>query len=280
MNDNKALFLNEIIKTSNDIWEKGWAERNAGNISVRLAPEDLEHSGNFDFSAKWQQLNNRLPNLKGEFFLVSGTGKYIRNIQISPEKNLGIIEIDQTGEKFRVVWGYSDGGKPTSELSAHLKAHSVRKDLTNGLDRVVLHTHPTNVIALTYALDFDTYSLSKLLWEMHAECVVVFPEGVEFLPWMMAGSKEISDATAESFKKRSMVVWQFHGIFAVGQDLDTAFGLIDTAEKSAEIYLKVAQAGGVKNRLTLDRIDSIARNYGQIPAPDIMEYLKKMDEDK
>lgn len=34
----------------------------------------------------------------------------------------------------------------------------------------------------------DTYSLTKLLWEMHAECIVVFPEGVEYLPWMIAGS--------------------------------------------------------------------------------------------
>ena len=41
MSDTKH-FLNEIMKTSGDMWEKGWAERNAGNISVRLKEDDLE----------------------------------------------------------------------------------------------------------------------------------------------------------------------------------------------------------------------------------------------
>jgi rhamnulose-1-phosphate aldolase len=274
MQEKHTPFLAEIIKTSHDIWEKGWAERNAGNISVRMKPEEVEKADSFHFTSEWQALNKTLPNLASEFFLVSGTGRYIRNIPVAPEKNLGIIEINETGDKYRIVWGYTSGGKPTSELPAHLQAHSVRKELTNGVDRAIIHTHPTNIIALTYAMDLDTCSLSRLLWEMHAECIVVFPEGVEFLPWMMAGSQQIADATAEAFQKRNMVIWQFHGIFATGRNLDTAFGLIDTAEKSAEIYLKAAALGPIKNKFTLDQLNAIARNFGQVPAPDIFEKLK------
>ena len=35
-----------------------------------------------------------------------------------------------------------------------------------------------------------------------------------------------------------LVVWAQHGIYGAGADLDETFGLIETAEKGAEIYMK------------------------------------------
>ena len=268
----KKCFMEEIIKTSSDMWEKGWAERNAGNISVRLKEDDLKSSILNQNSEQWINLNKPLKNLTGEFFLVSGTGRYLRNIQCAPDKNLGIIEINDMGNAYRVVWGYTVGGGPTSELPAHLQAHSIRKDVTKGNDRAIIHTHPTNLIALTYALQLNTASITKLLWEMHAECIVVFPEGVEYLPWMMAGSDVIAEATARAFLKRNIVIWEYHGIFATGRNLDTAFGLIDTAEKAAEIYIKVASMGGVRQKLSMEQLKAIAANFKQVPAEDIMSF--------
>ena len=117
--------------------------------------------------------------------------------------------------------------------------------------------------------------MTKLLWEMHAECITVYPEGVEFLPWMMAGSIQIADATAKAFEKRNLVLWQFHGIFASAKDLDTAFGLIDTAEKASEIYFKVSSLGGVKNKLSLSQIKAIGENFNTIPDEEIFRNLSK-----
>ena len=37
-----------------------------------------------------------------------------------------------------------------------------------------------------------------------------------------------------------LVVWAQHGIYGAGRSLDEAFGLIETAEKAAEVYLKIA----------------------------------------
>ncbi len=273
MKNETPEFLKDILKTSDDIWSKGWAERNAGNLSLRLREEVLPEEKLLDFSSPWQNLSRPLPEIKNEFFLVSGTGKYIRNIQLEPEKNLGIIQLDENGARYRTVWGYSDGGRPTSELAAHLQAHAVKKVATEGSNRAIIHTHPTNIVALTYALDMDTCSITRLLWEMHAECIVVFPEGIEFLPWMMAGSDQIAEATAKAFQLRNLVIWQYHGIFGSGKDLDEAFGLIDTAEKAAEIYIKAASAGGIKHKLPLDKLVSIAENFGQHPAADILAEL-------
>ena len=153
--------------------------------------------------------------------------------------------------------------------------HEVRKEISKGVEHAVIHTHTPNIIALTYHDNFDTASLTELLWTHHVECIVVFPDGVCMLPWMMAGTEKIGRATAEAMKKHRMVVWQHHGIFATGRNLDEAFGLIHTAEKSADIYSKAMAMGGVKVKPDLNRLMEIAANFKQVPNPEIIQALKK-----
>ena len=62
---------------------------------------------------------------------------------------------------------------------------------------------------------------------------MVFPDGVGILPWMVPGTDEIGQATAQEMQKHSLVLCPFHGVFGSGPTLDETFGLIDTAEKSA-----------------------------------------------
>ena len=90
-------FLHEIIKTSRDIWTKGWAEANAGNISVRLVKETVDFQELPKRPREWVAMDAAVPDVAGEFFLVTGSGRYLRNIELYPEKNVGIIEIDETG---------------------------------------------------------------------------------------------------------------------------------------------------------------------------------------
>ena len=66
--------------------------------------------------------------------------------------------------------------------------------------------------------------------------MVVFPEGVGVLPWMLCGTKEIGEATAKKFHDFRAVLWSLHGIYGAGKSLDEAFGLVETIEKSATIY--------------------------------------------
>ncbi len=268
--EQKQSILVQLSKTCGDLAIKGWAERNAGNISVRLTEMEAAEF-ELDASTDWISLENPVPNLAKEVFYVTGTGKYLRNVPLSASANGGLLILDETGSRYRKVWGYENGANPTSELSAHLQAHGVRKTVSGGKDHVVLHTHPTNLVALTYAMQLDTKIMTRLLWEMHAECIVVFPEGVGYLPWMMAGSETIAGHTADMFKDRSMVVWEYHGIFASGEDLDEAFGLIDTAEKATGIYYAACQAGGVVKRPSADVLKAIAANFGKTPISGILE---------
>lgn len=270
MQDSFQKIISEIVKTSRDMWSKGWAEANAGNISLRLRPEIAQDETTFRPRSDWVALDMKFPNLAKEHFLISGTGMYLRNIEISPVDNVGVIELDDSGCKYRLLWGYESGCDPTSELLAHLEAQAVRKRVTEGTDRAVIHTHSPNLTALTYALDLDTLRISKLLWEMHTECIIIFPEGVEFVPWMLPGSLELAEATAKGLEKRRVILWQFHGVLATGDNLDAAFGLIDTAEKAAGIYLKASAAGRISNKLSTEQLEALVSRFALKPDPSIM----------
>ena len=92
---------------------------------------------------------------------MTGSGKYFRNIIVDPEVCLAIIELDETGTRYRIRWGLVEGGRPTSELPTHLMNHEVKKKLTNGRHRVIYHAHTTNTIALTFVLPLDDKVFTK-----------------------------------------------------------------------------------------------------------------------
>ncbi len=51
------------------------------------------------------------PTLDGEYFLVTGTGRYSKNVQYDPAANLNLIRLTDGGQTAALLWGCSDGGK-------------------------------------------------------------------------------------------------------------------------------------------------------------------------
>lgn len=64
--------------------------------------------------------------LEGKYFLVTGTGKYFKNVQVAPEVNLGLVRLTNGGETAQLLWGFADGGKFTSEFPAYMMSHAAR----------------------------------------------------------------------------------------------------------------------------------------------------------
>ena len=120
----------------------------------------------------------------------------------------------------------------------HLKCH-IERLKADPKHRLVIHCHPTNIICMTHVCPLDSNFITEQLWKMQTESIVVFPEGVAVLPWILCGGEEIGIATAEKMSEYRSVIWAQHGIFCTGQTLDEVFGLIETIEKAAEIYMKV-----------------------------------------
>lgn len=258
----KSNFLEDFKRMTHDAWQKGWHERNGGNISYRLTELDVQWIySELSFSSEWISLPMEVTNLANEYFLVTGSGKFIRNINIDIQANSGIIHLNHLGNAYQIVWGLTHGAKPTSELPTHLLSHAVKKTLTNGSHRVIMHSHLSNVIALTFVLPLESSTFTSLLWQMMTECPVVFPSGVGVVEWMVPGSVDIGIKTSELMNNHDVVVWAHHGVFGSGESMDFTFGLMDALEKSAEILVKVLSMGGIKQTITEENIQDLAKAF-------------------
>lgn len=234
----EAPFVREMVRTGSNMYRLGWDERNGGNISCMLDEEEVKIYLDVNNPIRTIDINFDAKELLGKYFIVTATGKYFKNVDLDPSTTLGVIKIVGNGTKADILWGYSDGGRPTSELPAHLMTHIERykKDPNH---RVVMHCHSTNTLAMTYVHELNERAFTRTLWQMSTECIVVFPDGVGILPWMLCGTDDIGRATAEKMKEFRLCIWASHGIFGTGRDLDEAFGLIETVEKAATVYIRV-----------------------------------------
>ena len=238
-------FVREMCETTANMYRLGWDERNGGNISYLL--DEKEVGEYLDLSQVLRTIPLMGVNeedfdaspLEGKIFIVTGTGKYFKNVEKDPETNLGIVRIGKGGKNIELLWGYKGGGRPTSEFPAHMMSHIARLKV-DPENRVVMHSHPTNTLAMNFVHDLDEKKFTHTLWEMCTECIVVFPEGVGVLPWMLCGTSEIGVATAKKMEQFRLVVWAMHGIYGAGKTMDETFGLIETVEKAAQIYMLTA----------------------------------------
>lgn len=268
-----AEFVKGFIRMADDGWNQGWHERNGGNLTYRIKSEEVELvKENFE-PKQWQAIGTTVPALANEYFLVTGSGKYFRNVSIKPEDSICIIEVDDKGENYRIVWGLVDGGRPTSELPSHLMNMEVKK-LQNPNYRVIYHAHTTNIIALTFVLPLDGKVFTRELWEMATECPVVFPSGIGVVDWMVPGGREIAVETSKLMAKHDLVIWAHHGMFAAGFDFDLTFGLMHTAEKSAEILVKMLSMQPNKRQtITPDEFRHLAKDFN-VELPEEFLYEK------
>ncbi len=240
-----APFVREMCETTANMYRLGWDERNGGNISYLLDEKEVDEyldTGKVLRSIPLMGVNEvdfDASPLEGKIFIVTGTGKYFKNVEKDPETNLGIVRIGKGGKNVELLWGYRGGGRPTSEFPAHMMSHMARLQV-DPENRVVMHSHPTHTLAMNYVHELNEKKFTHTLWEMSTECIVVFPEGVGVLPWMLCGTKTIGEATAEKMKKFRLVVWALHGIYGAGKTMDETFGLIETVEKAAQIYMLTA----------------------------------------
>ena len=260
-------FMKGFVRLCADGWLQGWHERNGGNLTYRMTDDEIKACKPF-FNAnpdEWVNMGVQADNLRGAYFVTTGSGRYMRNVQLDPAHNVGIVEINEAGDAWRIVWGLTDGGKPTSEFPSHFMNHSVRVDATDGECRVIYHAHPDNVIALTKVMPLDAREITRALWKAMTECIVVFPMGVGVVEWMVPGGADIAHATSELMKTYDAAIWAQHGLFCSGPDFDTTFGLMHTIEKAAKIHGQALMMNGCSgeflNTIDDDGLRAIAHDF-------------------
>lgn len=253
------------------MYRLGWDERNGGNISIMLDEKQVAEYLDTKNIICVLPIGFNAQELAGKYFIVTGTGKYFKNVEDDPETNLGIIRIAKDGINAELLWGYKDGGKFTSELPAHLMSHIARLKV-NPDNRVIMHTHPTYTIAMNTICAIDENDFTHRLWQINTESIVVFPDGIGILPWMVCGTREIGEATAKKMQEYRLVVWTNHGIYGAGKDLDETFGLIETVEKAAQIYM-LTEGHTRLNLISDEQLKAIAEYFKVSPKEGVFESI-------
>jgi len=229
----------EISKIAGYLWQKGWAERNAGNLSVNIS---RELSGTSTPHGKTIMLQPERSALAGQSFLLTASGSRMREIVNTSEEGFCLVRVNENGSSFQQTCQDSSMC-PTSELPAHLGIHEMLLKEKPEY-KAIVHTHCTELIALTHIRNYcSTASINRLLWSMHPETMLFAPKGMGFIPFTVPGTEKISKMTVETLRHHDIVVWEKHGVMAIGATISEAFDLIDLMAKAAGIFFTVRNAG-------------------------------------
>ena len=253
--------VDEIAEVSGYLWERGWAERNAGNFTVDvtdLLPGDMKNGNRFQYVT----LPISQPELAGRSFIVKVAGAPMRNVARHPRKHLLLITITADQSGYRVLWGGAGrASKPTSEFISHLKIHQYIRQ--KGLPLTTfLHTHPPHLIALSQIEKyFHEDIINHLLITMHPEVKICIPDGIGIAPYRCPGSEELADVTVTALQKHHVILWEKHGCAAAAADIAEAFDCIDIMEKAASIFFVCKSSGYLPQGISDEQLAEISDKF-------------------
>ncbi len=228
--------VEKVAEVAGYLWQKGWAERNGGNITVNVTAYIDGEMRAMPALAGPGPLGRTLPHLAGCWFYCKGTGRRMRDLARDPMANGSIIRISADGASYEIV---ADAPiAPTSELPSHLAVHDYL--LAQGSScRAVLHTHPTELVALSHVPKWlEKDAATQMLWSMIPETRLFCPRGLGIVPYFEPASQALADATIRTLDEgHDVVLWEKHGVLAVDTDIIEAFDQVDVLNKAAQIYL-------------------------------------------
>ena len=251
--------INEIAEVAGYLWQKGWAERNGGNITVNVTDEIDDEIRSLPAISDSIPIGRTLPHLKGYYFYCKGTNLRMRDLARHPMENGSIIRISDDCSNYVII--ADKPIKPTSELASHLSMHNYL--IGKGSDyKAALHTHPIDLIAMTHHPAFLKKDvLTNLLWSMIPETLAFCPLGLGIVPYALPGSFELADATIRELEEYDVVMWEKHGVCAVGKNIMEVFDEIDTLSKSAQIYLNAKSMGFEPEGLTIEQMRAMKKAF-------------------
>lgn len=251
----------QVAETAGYLWEKGWAERNGGNITVNVTKYVDEQMRSMPAISGVKQTGAVLPYLKGCWFYCKGTQKRMRDLARDPMANGSIIRILDDCASYEIV--ADNPVMPTSELPSHLSVHNYL--LAKGSPyRASLHTHPIELVAMTHSRKFMEKDVAtRLLWSMIPETKAFCPRGLGMVPYLMPSGVELANATIRTIDEDyDVVMWEKHGVFAVDTDIMSAFDQVDVLNKAAQIYIASKNMGFEPEGMTDAQMKELTDTFG------------------
>ncbi len=251
--------INQIAEVAGYLWQKGWAERNGGNITVNITEFVDDDMRALPAISEPVAIGVTLPSLSGCYFYCKGTQKRMRDLARYPMSNGSIIRITDDCAHYEIV--ADEAVKPTSELPAHLSVHNYL--LAKGSPyRASLHTHPIELVAMSHNKPFlEKDVATRLLWSMIPETKAFCPRGLGIIPYLLPGSVALADATLKELDDYDVVMWEKHGVFAVDTDIMAAFDQVDVLNKSAQIYMSAKSMGFTPDGMSDEQMAEMTRAF-------------------
>jgi len=251
--------LDKVSRIAGYLWQREWAERNAGNLSINLtsffSKEEVQGRDKFvafDFPKE----------TAGFVIFITGTGCYMRSLIDRIEEAACILYINNDATGYSIIWGgKQEGFAPTSELISHASLHLFNLK-NNPSHLAVLHTHPLELIVLTHHKLFQNEEkLNNSLWKMIPEIRVFVPKGVHCTPYALPSTADLAKVTMEAFKTRNVSLWEKHGATATGEDIEKAWDYLDVANKAAKLLLMAWSAGFEPAGLSNEQMKELEDNF-------------------
>jgi rhamnulose-1-phosphate aldolase len=234
------------------------SEGAAGNISVYIG-WSVDPRRKFPIE-QVIPLPQPVPELAGGLFLVTGSGRRLREIKTDPAANLGCVIVDPGGLTAHLYTSprrlYE---RVTSEFNSHLAVHRDQIVRTQTNFHAVVHAQPLHLTYLSHLPAYrDEAYLNRHLLRWQPEAIVNLPEGIGVVPFRIPGSPDLMQATVEALRTHRVIVWAKHGLMARSdQSVKRATDRIEYSETAAHYeYLNLVNHEHAEG-LTVEEIKAI-----------------------
>ncbi len=255
-----AREVNKVAEVAGYLWQKGWAERNGGNITINITEYIDDEIRQMPAISDVMPIGVTLPYIKGCYFYCKGTNMRMRDLARWPMDNGSIIRILDDCASYVII--ADNPVKPTSEVPSHLSVHNYL--ISKGSPyKASVHTHPIELVAMSHSNKFlEKDVATNLLWSMIPETKAFCPRGLGIIPYALPSSVELAEATIKELEDYDVVMWEKHGVFAVDVDAMAAFDQIDVLNKSVLIYMAAKTMGFEPDGMSQAQLKEMTEAFG------------------
>lgn len=238
------------------------SEGAAGNISVCMHWQ-IEPRSRFPVMEEIE-LPQPVPELAGATFLVTGSGRRLREIIDDPTANIACIVVNEAGKTGKLYTSYHRRfERVTSEFNSHLAVHYDQILSTGSNFHAVIHAQPVHLTYLSHIPRYqDEQYLNTHLLRWQPETIINLPEGIGFIPFRIPGSPELMAGNVSALQTHRVVVWAKHGVMARSDiSIKRAADRIEYAETSAKYEYLNLSAGEIGEGITVEEIRTLCKTF-------------------
>ena len=205
-----------------------------------------------------------VPELAGATFLVTGSGRRLREVLASSGANLACIRVNEGGKTGILLTSPERAfRRVTSEFNSHLAVHYDQMLATGSEFHAIVHAQPLHLTYLSHIARYheEQYRNAHLLrWQ--PETILNVPEGIGFIPFCVPGSTALMEANVQAMRQHRLVIWAHHGVMARSSvSILHAADLVEYAETAAHYEYLNLTTGEAANGLNVEEISAICQAY-------------------